>query len=116
MASPLLQSLSIRTYRVSITIPASGGTAVTLQSLIVAALNAREEGLGDKLAPWIIGGRISAPATAYNAGDTAASQPLAIGTSSVFEEPALDFLKTTYVKSSAGSVAVVASVYVDRVA
>ena len=111
MPSPSLQSAANRVRRVSITIPASGGTADTLENLVVAAMNAATPGLGDRERPWIMGGRVNGVATAYNAGDSVSSQPLAIGTSTIYEEPAVNFLKATFVKSSGSSIAAIVSVY-----
>jgi len=111
MPNPSIQSSANRIRRVSVTIPASGGTADTLQNLVVAALNTQADGLGDRERPWIMGGRVNTSATAYNAGDSVTSQPLAIPVSTIYEEPVVGFLAQTYVKSTAGSVAVVVSVY-----
>lgn len=111
MPNPSVQSSANRVRRVSITIPASGGTADTLENLVLAALEAQQEGLGKREKPWIMGGRVNASATAYNAGDSVGSQPLTIAVSTIYEEPAVAFLKQTYVKSTAGSVGVVVSVY-----
>ena len=107
-----MQSSAQRVRRVAITIPGSGSTAVTLQSLIEAALDAIEPGWTARNRNKIMGGSISGPAATYTAGDSTTSLPLTIAVSAIYSEPALDFLSATYVKASgAGTVSVVASVY-----
>lgn len=112
MPIPSMQVAAQRVRRVTITIPGSAATAVTLQSLCEAALDAIEPGWTSRNRHKIMGGRISGNAATYAAGDSTTSLPQTVAIGAVYSEPALDFLSATYVKASAaGTVAVVASVY-----
>jgi hypothetical protein len=113
MPLPNSKSTSDRVRRVAITIPASGASADTLENLVVAALNTLQQRLGDVERPRMMGGRVNAVGTAYAAGDSVSSQPLTISASSIYEEPAIDFLKRTWVKSSGVAISAVVSVYLS---
>jgi hypothetical protein len=98
-------AIAPRVRRISISIPAAAGTAVTLYSLVAPSL-----GLADTYN--IIGARINPTTANYNVGDTAATQPLTIATPAAYEEPAINVLQATFVKASAGAaVTAVVSVY-----
>ena len=85
--------------RVAITIPASGGTAATLAALAVSGGGLTQSEANDLL----IGGRVLGAATAYNAGDSTASQPHAVAINQEYSEPCVRFCHDTYVKSTTGS-------------
>ena len=106
-----------RVKRCSITIPANAGTAVTLESLCLAAVYASgEKVLTPRDTPNIIGGAITVLPAAALVGDNAANLPhtLAILTSpAVHTEPAVNYLKNTFIKAaSGGTIAAVVSVYI----
>lgn len=112
---PSLLSVAPTCRRVSVTIPGSASAAVTLQSLVVAALNAINAAEGDALLPYLMGGRVHAAAAAYVAGDSTASLPVTVALGTVYEEPTVDFLRNTFVKASgAGSIAATISVYMTN--
>ena len=96
MPAAAVQTQANRVRRVSITIPANAGTAVTLESLVIAALNVTTAGLGDAEKPWIIGGAVTILPAAIIVGDSASSLPqnVAILTAGVkYSEPSVDFLR-----------------------
>lgn len=110
------QVQSNRVKRCSITIPANAGTAVTLESLCLAATYASgEKVLTPRDTLNIIGGAITVLPAAAIVGDNAANLPhtLAILTSpAVHTEPAVNYLKNTFIKaSSGGAISAVVSVY-----
>lgn len=112
MPAASVQVQANRVRRVAITIPANAATAVTLESLAVAALNAVRAGEGDRERPWIMGGSVSGNTAAYIAGDSTTSLPLVIGVGAVYYEAAVNVLAATYVKAAAGgAVAAVLSIY-----
>ncbi len=114
MPYPSMQSAAQRVRRVAITIPGSAATAVTLESLVTAALDAIEVGWSSKNLAYIMGGSISGPSATYTAGDSPTSLPVTVAINAIYAEPSLDFLKATYVKATGvGTVAVVASVYLS---
>lgn len=89
------QTIASTVRRVSVTIPGSAGTAVTLQSLIASAIpNELHK---------VIGGRVNPCSADYTAGDSATSLPLTVTANSSYTEPAANFLSGTYVKASAAS-------------
>lgn len=101
-----------RVRRVSITIPAAGGTAVTLQSLVIAALEAIAPGLGRFESENFLGGLVHEQATSIlTYGDTATSLPLVVPTGSDYSEPATNFLRNTFTKSAGAAQGVVVSVW-----
>lgn len=105
-------SLADSVLRVTITIPGSSDDAVLLLDLIVAALNEREDKLGDKVALRIVGGKIHKAKAAYLAGDTPTDLPIEVAVDEVYDEPASAFIKSTYVKAYAvTSIAQPVSVY-----
>lgn len=106
-----LYSNAPRVKRVSITIPASGSPAETLQNLVIAGLEAKETGLGVEEASHVMGGRVNIVATGYVAGDAPNDLPLTITAGNIYEEPSNGFLSQTYVKSTGVSIAAVVSVY-----
>lgn len=110
MAIPTLPNAN-RVRYCTISIPANAGTADTLENLVIAALNTQKEGLGAVEKSNIVGGKVYGVGTAYAAGNVVGSQPVTIGTSTAFTEPAVDFLKTTFVKSSAGAISAAVAVY-----
>lgn len=93
-----------RSKHFAITIPATGGTAVTVISLATGA------GLAASELSQVIGGRISAIGTTYGVGDTVASQPWVVPVNTEFEELACDWLNS-FVKSTAGALNVSLIVY-----
>ena len=112
MPYPSMQSSSQRVRRVAITLPANASAAVTLQSLIEAAMEALEPGWTDKNLNKIMGGSISGNAAAYIVGDSTTSLPQTIAISTTYSEPAVNFLAATFAKAAAdAAVPVVASVY-----
>lgn len=105
-----------RVKRCSITIPANAGTAVTLESLCLAATyTGGAKVLKPQDTPNIIGGAITVLPAAAVVGDNAADLPqtLAILTSpAVHTEPAVNYLKNTFIKAAAGgAISAVVSVY-----
>jgi hypothetical protein len=114
---PSLQSQAQRIELVTVQIPASGGNAANLRDLVVAALNARNPGLGDAERPRIMGGRINKASAAYVAGTAAATGsdfPVSIGVGEAYEEPCVNFLEATFVKSAGTAFNAVVSVYLSR--
>lgn len=112
MPFPSVQSSAQRVRRVQITIPASSSTAVTIQSLVEAALEAVEVGWTSKNRKYIMGGSLSGNAAAYTVGDAAGSLPQTIAIGATYSEPSLDFLSATYVKAAAdATTTAVVSVY-----
>ena len=112
MPYPSMQSAAQRVRRCAITIPGSGGVAVTLQSLVEAALEVVDPGWTSRSRAKIMGGRVGAPAATYTAGDGVSDLPRLVAIGESYSEPALDFLSATYVKASAiGPIAVTVSVY-----
>lgn len=94
-----------RVRRILVTIPATGGTAVTLYSLVAASLSEQEKG-------WVMGGKVWVAGAAYHAGDSASSLPVAVADDETYSEPVTNFLSLTYVKSDAAAIAnVPVSVY-----
>ena len=99
-------SIGDRVRYVAITIPASGGVADSLENLVTAALDAIAPNLGTREKPNLIGGIVTAVATAYTVGNSAASLPFTV-TNTEYSEPVVAFLKNTFVKSSGASIPVV---------
>lgn len=112
MPAVAASTLANRVRRLSITIPAAGSPA-NLEVLVVAAMNVIERGRGDAERPHLMGGKIWKPTTAYTAGDSTTSQPLTVLTTETYTEPSADFLKATYVASSAGAFSATISVYLN---
>jgi hypothetical protein len=98
----------VRCLRVGIVIPAAADAAVTLESLVIAALNARTAGLGDWAKPFIMGGFVNPASADYDVGDTATDLDLTIPTASSegYGEPCTGFLRGTYVRASVGGLAI----------
>lgn len=115
MPAVTASTLANRVRRLSITIPANASTAVTLESLAVAAMNAIDPGRGDMEKPHIIGGAITVLPAAIIVGDSTTSLPLTVAilvSPDIYTEPSADFLKATFAKAAAGgTVAAVISVY-----
>ncbi len=117
MGNPSFQSQAQRIELVTVQIPATGSDAACLRDLAVAALNARNPGLGDTERPRIMGGRINKTSAAYVAGTTAATGsdfPVSIAIGESYEEPCTNFLEAVYVKAAAGAFNVALSVYLGR--
>ena len=102
-------TLASRVLYFSIVIPASGGTAATLWSLISSQMPNNES------QACIIGGRIDYPSAAYTAGSSASSLPISVSTDHILEEPAANFITNTYVKAAANATITVGlSVWLTR--
>lgn len=115
--TPSFQSQAQRIELVTIAIPATSADAANLRDLAVAALNARNPGLGDQEKSRIMGGRILKTATAYvagTAGATGSDFPAAIAINEVYEEPATNFLEATWVKSAGSGFNVGLAIYLGR--
>jgi hypothetical protein len=101
-----------RVRRVTVTIPGSAGPAVSLQSLVLAAIELAEPGYSEMDAKCLMGGRINRVAAAYVAGDSPSDLPLTVPVGEIYEEPCTNFLASTFVKASgAGTISAVVSVY-----
>lgn len=115
--TPSFQSQAQRVELVTIAIPANGGNAANLRDLAVAALNARNPGLGDQEKPRMMGGRILKTASAYIAGTAGAAGsdfPQAVAINEVYEEPATNFLEAIWVKSAGTGFNVGLAIYLSR--
>lgn len=104
-----------RSRRVTITAPKSSEAAVTIESLVVAAMNAVSPGVGNTERPFIMGGVLN-PGTATMAsvtlGDSATSLPVVVAANAKYAQDDCGFLGSTYIKSAADSTtAVVVLVY-----
>jgi hypothetical protein len=111
MPRPSLLSLAPTGCRVTVDIPATGATAVTLESLVVAAMNTRNPGSGDRAKPYFMGGRINNASAAYVAGDSPTDLPVSVAVSTEYEEPMVDFLKGTFIKAAGAGFSQSVSVY-----
>ena len=102
-----MTTLAQRVRRVSVTIPGSAGTAVTLLSLVLSSLTPADK-------HNVLGGKVNACAADYTAGDSTTSLPLTVGAGFTYTEPASDFLKSTYVKASAaGTITATISIWLS---
>lgn len=102
-----------RVKRCPITIPANAGTAVTLESLCLAATyTGGERVLTPRDVHNIVGGAVKSLPAAIIAGDNATDLPETVLAGTVYSEPAVNFLKATFVKAAAGAaISAVVSVY-----
>lgn len=110
-------SVADRVRYVPITIPSSVGPAVTIESLVLSALNSIAPGLDIAEQPTLMGGSIPATGTAYLAGNTAATCTRPVAATEIFSQPAIGFLRNTFVISTGAAIPVVIDVWLggDRV-
>lgn len=104
-------SIADRVRYVPIMIPSSAGPAVTLESLVVAALNSVAPSLGTREQPNIMGGLIPGIATAYNVGNTAALTNRPVAANVDFTQPAVGFLRDTFAISTGAAIPVTIDVW-----